>query len=126
MRPVSFSPMHGLDRKKRMRNLSLFSGEAGRYALGRFPGLGFVLLAAPSHPNFQGSGLIAAFVAITVAGPRRLCTGLPFEPRAVTCERAKYNERVILSRVGLNDYATKKLSWLQDEPKHNRHGQHRN
>jgi hypothetical protein len=26
--------------------------------------------------------LVAAFVAITVAGPRRVCTGLPYEPRA--------------------------------------------
>jgi hypothetical protein len=27
--------------KKERKNLSLFSGEAGRFALGRFPGLGF-------------------------------------------------------------------------------------
>jgi len=29
------------------------------------------------------SGLVAAFVAITVAGPRRIYTGLPYEPSAV-------------------------------------------
>ena len=32
-------------------NLSLSSGEASQSALGRSPGLGFVLLAAPSHPS---------------------------------------------------------------------------
>jgi hypothetical protein len=48
-------------------------------ALGRFPGLGFNLLAAPSHPSTQLRTVtcVAAFVAITVAGPRRIFTGLP-------------------------------------------------
>ncbi len=34
----------------------------------RSPGLGFNLLAAPSHEPKAHSGLLAAFVAITVAG----------------------------------------------------------
>ena len=38
---------------------------------------------------------MAAFVAITVAGPRRICTGLPFEPRA-ECKR-NYNAKGLLS-----------------------------
>jgi hypothetical protein len=32
---------------------SLFSGEAGHNVLGRFPDLGFFLLAAPSHPLLE-------------------------------------------------------------------------
>jgi hypothetical protein len=45
--------------------------------LGRSPGLGFVLLAAPSREPRAHSDFVAAFVAVTVAGPRRICTGLP-------------------------------------------------
>jgi len=36
-----------------VKHLSLFSGEAGKTTLGRFPDLGFFLLAAPSHPSLD-------------------------------------------------------------------------
>jgi hypothetical protein len=35
--------------------------------------------AFPPLTFVQDSGLIAAFVAVTVAGPRRIYTGLPYE-----------------------------------------------
>jgi hypothetical protein len=41
----------GYKKKKKSKNLSLSFGEAGGEALGRSPGLGFILLAAPSHPS---------------------------------------------------------------------------
>jgi len=67
-------------------------------APGRFPGLGFLLLAAPSRQPEADSGLIAAFVAITVAGPPRVCTGVPchLEPR--TDRDNNYNVIKNLSR----------------------------
>jgi len=61
------------------RPFSLFRRGRLKNALGRFPGLGFNLLAAPSRPStkLRTVTCVAAFVAITVAGPRRIFTGLP-------------------------------------------------
>jgi hypothetical protein len=58
---------------------SLFRRGRLKNALGRFPGLGCILLAAPSRPSTQlrTVACVAAFVANTVAGPRRIFTGLP-------------------------------------------------
>ena len=66
-------------REKTERPFSLFRRGRLKNALGRFPGLGFNLLAAPSRPstNLRTVTCVAAFVAITVAGPRRIFTGLP-------------------------------------------------
>ena len=79
--------LYGLNRLGKNAYHSLFSGEAGCLALGRSPGLGLVLLAAPSRQPQAYSDFVAAFVAITVAGPRRICTGLPYDPRAMKCRR---------------------------------------
>jgi hypothetical protein len=66
-------------RGKTERPFSLFRRGRLKNALGRFPGLGFNLLATPSRPstNLGTVTCVAAFVAITVAGPRRIFTGLP-------------------------------------------------
>lgn len=85
-RRMSPSVLIGLsDRGERDGNLSLFSGEAGRTL--RAGLLAQALFYLPRLPaSLARSDFVAAFVAITVAGPRRTFTGLPYDPGARTMQ----------------------------------------
>jgi len=54
--------------------------------------------AFPSFDLSQDSGLITAFVAITVAGPPRDCTGVPCHLEPLTDRNENYNLNQYLSR----------------------------
>ncbi len=48
---------------------------------GRSPGSWIILLTSPSRPLAQGSGVMRRSSPLTVAGQRRIFTGLPDYPR---------------------------------------------
>jgi hypothetical protein len=52
----------------------------------------------PTSSLFPDSGLITAFVAITVAGPPRDCTGVPCHLEPLTDRDKNYNVNENLSR----------------------------
>ena len=74
--------LFGLLGKKIERPFSLFRRGRLKNALGRFPGLS--LTYSPRLPMSLRLTVtcVAAFVAFTVAGPRRILTGLPRRPKA--------------------------------------------
>src|SRR5258708_16965341 len=87
---------HGLKLNgDRVKHLSLFSGEAGKTTLGRFPDLGFFLLAAPSHPSLDsGQWLSCGFRSHHSGGcPPGLLPAFPTTPTTLQKNVAKSNTR---------------------------------
>ena len=81
-RPLMFKkarPVHGRNEKCCTPSLPPFFPRRMSCASGfaKVSWLTFILLAVPSHPSEANSGILAAFVTITVAGRRELSTPFP-------------------------------------------------